>query len=75
MHLEKSTQRKMRKERRTGKDESTGDRAKAETVTLYRKRPRKDRSSRKSAGRMPWHWEPKKDVISCEKPLGGANSQ
>ncbi len=23
--------------------------------------------AKKSAGRMPWHWEPKKDVISCEK--------
>ena len=27
----------------------------------------------KSTGRMPRHWEPKKDVISCEKPRGGAN--
>ena len=24
----------------------------------------------KSAGRMPWHWEPKKDVISCDKLRG-----
>jgi len=22
---------------------------------------------------MPWHWEPKKDVISCEKLRGAAN--
>ena len=22
---------------------------------------------------MPWHWEPKKDVTSCEKLRGGAN--
>ncbi len=22
---------------------------------------------------MPWHWEPKKDVTSCEKPRVGAN--
>ena len=21
----------------------------------------------KSTGRMPWHWEPMKDVTSCEK--------
>ena len=21
----------------------------------------------KSAGRMPWHWEPMKDVINCDK--------
>ena len=30
--------------------------------------------ARKSVGRMPWHQEPKKDVISCEKPRGGANN-
>ena len=24
--------------------------------------------AKKSAGRMPWHWEPKKDVINCDKP-------
>ena len=23
--------------------------------------------ARKSIRRMPWHWEPKKDVTSCEK--------
>ena len=22
---------------------------------------------------MPWHWEPTKDVTSCDKPRGGAN--
>ena len=22
---------------------------------------------------MPWHWEPKKDVTSCEKLRAGAN--
>ena len=27
----------------------------------------------KGAGRMPWHWEPMKDVISCDKPRGAAN--
>ena len=27
----------------------------------------------KGAGRMPWHWEPMKDVISCDKPRGDAN--
>ena len=27
----------------------------------------------KSARGMPWHQEPKKDVISCEKPRGAAN--
>ena len=29
--------------------------------------------ARKSIGRMPWHWEPMKDVVSCEKLRGGAN--
>ena len=27
----------------------------------------------KGARRMPWHWEPMKDVVSCDKPWGGAN--
>ena len=27
----------------------------------------------KSARGMPWHQEPMKDVISCEKPRGAAN--
>ena len=30
--------------------------------------------ARKGAGRMPWHWEPKKDVISCDKLRGDANN-
>ena len=29
---------------------------------------------KKGAGRMPWHMEPKKDVISCEKLRGVANT-
>ena len=29
--------------------------------------------AKKSAGWMPWHEEPMKDVISCEKLRGGAN--
>ena len=29
--------------------------------------------ARKSARRMPWHWKPKKDATSCEKPRGAAN--
>ena len=29
----------------------------------------------KGAGRMPWHWEPMKDVISCDKLRGAANTQ
>ena len=27
----------------------------------------------KSTRGMPWHWEPKKDVISCDKLRLGAN--
>ena len=33
----------------------------------------KNGQDRKSIGRMPWHWEPKKDVVSCEKLRGAAN--
>ena len=29
--------------------------------------------AKKSARGMPWHQEPTKDVISCEKPRGAAN--
>ena len=29
----------------------------------------------KSIRRMPWHWEPMKVVISCEKLRVGANIQ
>ena len=29
----------------------------------------------KSARGMPWHQEPKKDVISCDKLRGGANNR
>ena len=27
----------------------------------------------KSTGRMPWHQEPKKDVVNCEKPWGAVS--
>ena len=36
---------------------------------------RREGQAGKGAGRMPWHQEPKKDVISCEKPRGAANEQ
>ena len=29
--------------------------------------------AKKSTGRMPWHWEPMKDVTSCDKLRLGAN--
>ena len=35
---------------------------------------RKDGQANKSAGRMPWHWEPMKDVVSCEKLRGMASA-
>ena len=33
----------------------------------------KNGQAKKGAGRMPWHWEPMKDVVSCEKPCEAAN--
>ena len=33
----------------------------------------RDGQAKKSAWWMPWHWKPKKDVISCEKRRGEAN--
>ena len=36
------------------------------------KRTRKVQA-KKSTRRMPWHWEPKKDVTSCDKLRGAAN--
>ena len=27
----------------------------------------------KSARGMPWHWEPKKDVVNCDKPWGAVS--
>ena len=32
-----------------------------------------DGQAKKSAGRMPWHWEPTKDVVSCDKLRGIAS--
>ena len=33
-----------------------------------------DGQANKSAGRMPWHWEPTKDAVSCEKLRGMAST-
>ena len=33
---------------------------------------RKVVQANKSIWRMPWHWEPKKDVTSCDKLRGAA---
>ena len=27
----------------------------------------------KSARGMPWHWEPMKDVVNCDKPRGAVS--
>ena len=35
--------------------------------------PRSQRLNRKSVEWMPWHWEPMKDVTSCDKLRVGAN--
>ena len=29
--------------------------------------------AKKSIGRMPWHQEPKKDAVNCEKPWGAVS--
>ena len=35
---------------------------------LMREKLRNKDQARKSIGWMPWHQEPKKDVVNCEKP-------
>ena len=35
---------------------------------------RREGQANKGTGRMPWYQEPKKDVTSCEKLRGDANS-
>ena len=36
--------------------------------------PTRRGQANKSARGMPWHQEPKKDVTSCDKPRGAANT-
>ena len=43
---------------------------KVATIILERT---KTGQAKKSARRMPWHWEPMKDATSCDKPWGVAN--
>ena len=50
-------------------------RSKKKTFFIYASMKEGKGQARKGAGRMPWHLEPKKDVISCEKPGGAANEQ
>ena len=88
-HLENSTLKPILKYRKIGKtSEEAALRAAEErpqktgplaTLGLKREgkpaplRCRERGHARKSTGRMPWHWEPTKDVISCEQLRGGAN--
>ena len=41
---------------------------------LYNSKTFKQGQARKSVGRMTWHQEPKKDVTSCDKLRGMANT-
>ena len=43
---------------------------------IFKREPVKENrngQATKGAGRMPWHQEPKKDVVSCEKLRRAAN--
>ena len=46
-----------------------------ENERLFLKRVRLKGQAKKSTWRMPWHQEPMKDVISCEKLRGAANKR
>ena len=51
--------------------------AKKDFAVGLRENPRResaeDDQDNKGTGWMPWHWTPKKDVASCEKPRGAAS--
>ena len=51
--------------------------AKRDFAVGLRENPRResaeDDQDTKGTGWMPWHWTPKKDVVSCEKPRGAAS--
>ena len=34
---------------------------------------KKEGQATKSARGMPWHWEPMKDVVNCDKPRGAVS--
>ena len=38
-----------------------------------KRRIKKRGQATKSARGMPWHWEPKKDAVNCEKPRGAVS--
>ena len=39
------------------------------------KRNKEEGQATKSARGMPWHWEPKKDAVNCEKPRGAVSKR
>ena len=43
------------------------------TISNNSRRFKHKGQAKKSTRRMPWHWEPMKDVISCDKLRLGAN--
>ena len=55
-----------------GKEETT---IMPKEMNSFRKRTEHNGQAKKGTGRMPWHWEPMKDVVSCEKLRGAANEQ
>ena len=38
-----------------------------------KRRIKKRGQATKSARGMPWHWEPMKDAVNCEKPRGAVS--
>ena len=52
---------------------AVGLRRKANQRKIFDSYSDSDDQVTKGAGWMPWHWTPKKDVASCEKPRGAAS--
>ena len=52
---------------------AVGLRRKANQRKIFDSYSDSDDQVTKGAGWMPWHWTPKKDVVSCEKPRGAAS--
>ena len=52
---------------------AVGLRRKSESKKIFDSYSDSDDQVTKGAGWMPWHWTPKKDVVSCEKPRGAAS--
>ena len=40
-----------------------------------KRRTRKEGQATKSTRGMPWHWEPMKDAVNCEKPRGAVSKR